>query len=80
MNNRGYESGSPKVSVIIATSNSEEHLSECLDSVLSQTFDDIEVIVADVMSTDGTQGIISDYEERDDRVRGSSGTHEALDR
>ena len=48
----------PCVSVIIATSNDAEYVGECLDSVLSQSLDAIEVIVIDVMSKDGTKEII----------------------
>ena len=59
---------SPRVSIIIATSNDAEHLPDCLDSVLSQSLDDIEVIVADVMSKDGTREIIAGYEASDGRV------------
>ena len=67
-----YASGNPKVSVIIATSNNEEYIVDCLESVLSQTLKDIEVIVTDVLSKDGTQEIISGYEKRDKRVMGLS--------
>ncbi|MBQ8956635.1 MAG: glycosyltransferase family 2 protein [Lachnospiraceae bacterium] len=58
----------PCVSVIIATSNDAEYVGECLDSVLSQSLDDIEVIVIDVMSKDETKEIMADSERRDNRV------------
>lgn len=58
----------PKVSVIIPVYNTEEHLSDCLDSVLSQTLDDIEVIVVDDGSTDGSYSLACGYAERDSRV------------
>lgn len=67
-----YASDNPKVSVIIATSNNEDYIVDCLESVLSQTLKDIEVIVTDVLSKDGTQEIISGYEKRDKRVMGLS--------
>lgn len=72
MNSRGYASDDPKVSVIIATSNNEDYIGDCLDSVLSQTLKDIEVIVTDVLSKDSTQEIIDEYEKKDKRVRGLS--------
>ena len=59
----------PKVSVIIATSDDAEYIGECLDSVLSQSLDDIEVIILDVMSRDKTNDIIANYKKRDDRVK-----------
>ncbi|MCR4792608.1 MAG: glycosyltransferase [Lachnospiraceae bacterium] len=50
-----------KVSVIIPVYNKVEYLRECLDSVLSQTLDDIEVICVDDGSTDGSLEILSEY-------------------
>jgi len=61
-------SNSPKVSVIIAASNNAEHIEECLDSVLSQSLAEIEVIVVDVFSTDGTKEIIEELTKADHRV------------
>ena len=58
-----------KVSVLIPTYNSERHLAECLDSVLAQDFDDMEILVSDDSSTDGTLSVIKDYATRDSRIR-----------
>lgn len=57
-----------RVSVIIPAYNAEAFLGKCVDSVLGQTFDDIEVILVDDGSTDSTPGIIDDYAVRDSRV------------
>lgn len=54
----------PVVSVIIPTYNSAKHLSQALNSVWSQTYQDYEIIVVDDGSTDGTQDILSDYGDR----------------
>ena len=51
----------PKVSVIIPTYNRLPMLKEALDSVLSQDFDDFELIVVDDGSTDGTAEVIKGY-------------------
>lgn len=59
----------PKVSVVIPAYNNERFLAATLDSVLSQTFDDFEVIVSDHSSSDGSEAIARSYEARDDRVR-----------
>lgn len=58
-----------KVSVIIPAYNVERYISECLDSVVSQTLRNIEVIVIDDGSIDGTGKIITTYCEMDSRVR-----------
>lgn len=53
----------PVVSVIIPVHNGEAHLRECLDSVLTQTLDGLEVIVVDDASTDSTGQILHEYEQ-----------------
>lgn len=58
---------SPKVSVIVPCYNSEPWLRECLDSVLSQTRPDFEVVVIDDGSTDHTASIAQSYADK--RVR-----------
>jgi glycosyltransferase involved in cell wall biosynthesis len=57
----------PSVSVIIPVFNGTNYLAEAIDSALSQTFTDYEVIVVDDGSTDGTWEIIQSY---GDRIRG----------
>lgn len=59
----------PLISVIIPVYNTERYLKECLDSVLAQTFQDIEVICVDDGSTDDSLAVLRDYEKRDTRVR-----------
>ena len=48
-----------KVSVVIPVYNVEKYLSQCLDSVLSQSLEEIEVIVVNDGSTDETDELIS---------------------
>ena len=55
---------SPRVSVIIPTYNRSWCLSEAIDSVLSQTFQDMELIVVDDGSTDQTPALLSRYADR----------------
>lgn len=59
----------PKVSVILPSLNVKLFISECIESVINQTLDDIEIICVDAGSTDGTLEILKEYEERDSRVR-----------
>ena len=50
-----------KVSIIIPTYNDEKTIAETLDSVVSQTYDDYEVIIVDDGSTDNTSEVVKDY-------------------
>ena len=52
----------PKVSIIIPVYNSEEYLYRCLDSVVYQSFNQIEVIIVNNGSTDGSLSILNQYE------------------
>lgn len=51
----------PVVSVIIPVHNGERFLAECLNSVLAQTLEHLEVIVVDDASTDGTPQMLEEY-------------------
>ena len=57
-----------KVSVIIPVYNVEKYLRECLDSVINQTFKDIEIICVNDGSTDNSLKILKEYEQRDERI------------
>lgn len=59
----------PRFSVVVPTFNGADHIEECLSSVLSQGFEDVEVIVADDMSTDGTVNVVRSLARRDARIR-----------
>ncbi len=59
----------PKVSIVIPVFNQAPYLAECLDSVLSQSLRDVEVICVDDGSTDGSGRMLDDYAARDPRIR-----------
>ena len=54
----------PAVSVIIPMYNAEKYIAECLESVLAQTLQDIEVILVDDCSTDSSVAIAESYLEK----------------
>lgn len=56
------------VSVLIPAYNAEKTIDRCMDSILSQTYQNIEVIIVNDGSTDNTLSILSDYAEKDKRI------------
>ena len=57
------------ISVIVPVYNVAAYLPECLDSILSQDYDKLEVILIDDGSTDDSGAICDDYARRDSRIR-----------
>ena len=57
------------VSVNITTFNRESLLPRCLDSVLKQNYQNIEIIVVDDCSDDGTIKVLKKYQKKDDRIK-----------
>ena len=55
----------PKITIIIATYNSEKTIKHCLESCLSQNYSNKELIIADAKSTDGTIKIIKEFNSPD---------------
>jgi len=59
----------PLVSVGIPVFNGEKNLARALDSILNQTYSNLEIIISDNASNDGTRGICEEYVLRDSRIR-----------
>lgn len=59
----------PKVSVIIPTYNDSKSLIFAAESVISQSFKDLEIIIVDDGSTDNTKEIVKDLADKDDRIK-----------
>lgn len=53
-----------KVSVIIPVYNSSKHLNECLDSVIRQSYKNLEIIIVDDNSTDNSVDLINNYKDK----------------
>lgn len=58
----------PLVSVIIPVYNVEKYLEKCLDSVINQTFQDLEIICINDGSTDNSLQILEEYSQKDERI------------
>ena len=57
------------VSVIMPTYNASKFLADSIESVLSQTHSNLELLITDDCSTDGTRDILTQYEKKDPRVK-----------
>lgn len=58
-----------KISVIVPVYNQENYISDCLDSILNNTFKDIEVICVNDGSKDNSLAILKEYAKKDSRVK-----------
>lgn len=59
----------PLVSIVVAAYNVEKYLSQCLDALLNQTLDNVEIIVVNDASTDATSQLLSSYQSRYAQLR-----------
>lgn len=57
------------VSIVIPIYNVEEFLRECLETVINQTYKNLEIILSDDGSTDGCPQICDEYQKRDNRIK-----------
>ncbi|MBQ3441381.1 glycosyltransferase [Candidatus Saccharibacteria bacterium] len=62
-------SDDPLVTIAVAVYNIEKYLPACLDSILAQTYSNLEIIVVDDGSEDDSAKICDDYKARDDRIK-----------
>ena len=63
------------ISIIIPVYNSAEYLPTCLDSVLAQTYQNLEIILVEDGSSDNSPHICEEYAERDPRIHLINGAH-----
>lgn len=59
----------PKISIIIPVYNAEKYLRKCIESILSQSFNDFELILVNDGSSDNSLDICKEYSKNDGRVR-----------
>ena len=58
----------PKISIIVPVYNTEKYICRCIDSILAQTFSDLECILIDDGSSDNCPAICDDYAKKDNRI------------
>lgn len=58
-----------KITIIIPIYNGELYLNRCIESCCKQTYENIEILLINDGSTDRTEEIIKDYENKDSRIR-----------
>src|SRR3989344_2896023 len=63
------EQNKPLISIFLPVYNKETYLSTCLESLLSQSYEQIEIIAIDDHSTDTSLAILKEYKKRDKRLR-----------
>ena len=59
----------PKVSIVVPVYNVEKYLRECLDSLVNQTLEDVEIICVNDGSTDSSLQILEEYASKDSRIK-----------
>ncbi len=58
----------PLISVIVAVYNIEEYVERCIESIIKQTYSELQIILVDDGSTDGSGGICDEYGQKDSRI------------
>ena len=59
----------PLVSIVVNNYNNELFLEDCLDSLMAQTYRNIEIVVVDAFSSDNSRKVLDAYADRDDRIK-----------
>lgn len=62
------KSNYPLISVVVACWNVEKYIQNCLNSILTQTYANLEILVVDDCSTDSTLAILKTFEQKDERI------------
>lgn len=58
-----------KISIIVPVYNVEKYIEKCIDSIINQTFQNLEIILVDDGSKDSSPTICDNYEKKDSRIR-----------
>ena len=69
-----------KISVIVPTYNIENEITRCVESILRQTYQNLEIILVNDGSTDGTLNVLQELSQRDPRIRVINKSNEGVTR
>ena len=58
----------PSISIILPTFNRSDTINNAIDSILNQTFSNLEIIIVDDASTDNTYQVVATYQKKDSRI------------
>ena len=58
-----------KISIVVPIYNVEKYLKQCIDSILEQTYTNLEIILVDDGSTDESSKIVDEYANKDNRIK-----------
>ncbi|MFR4319285.1 MAG: glycosyltransferase family 2 protein [Eubacterium sp.] len=56
------------ISVVIPVYNAEKYIKRCLNSIMNQTYDNLQIVVVNDGSTDDTKKILEEYSNNDNRI------------
>lgn len=74
----GAEMDRPLVSIIVPVYNVESYLPQCIESILAQTYENLEIILVDDGSADSSGRICEEYADRDTRIQTIHNPNEGL--
>src|SRR3989338_8386665 len=59
----------PLISILLPVHNTEKYLSDCLNSLINQTYKNIEIVAIDDKSSDKSYKILNQFKKKDKRIR-----------
>ena len=59
----------PKISIIVPVYNTQEYLPKCLDTLINQTYSNLEIICVNDGSVDDSLALLNEYAEKDERIK-----------
>lgn len=67
-----------RISIIVAVYNTEKYLRECLESLINQTYKNLEIIIVDDGSIDNSKEIYDEFSTKDDRIKSYFQNHKGV--